>query len=175
MAKTDWEAMGDGDISIVEELGSKRCHLIGLKQLLYSGRDDLVDCRVQCELRFDVGSADVYAGLFLRSNQILTNYYLLTILPSSTTVLYIAINKIVDGNLSTLVQANIPVVPTEYSKWRFEIEGAVLTAKRREESGWEPILQTEDNTHASGYVGFGSYSIVPRWCRFDNIEIFEKV
>ena len=173
MAKADWNITGDGGITIIEETGSKRCMLSGTKQMLWKERNNLTDAEVIANIKFNLGSTNERGGLLLRSNSAISRCYRLFIYGNRTYY----IQRIVDGVVTTLGQADSSQAYNIYVKIRFRIDGYQLSVEEYINGEWTLIAMAQDTNQSftEGYCGiFGasvnsSYSII-----FDDIEIGEK-
>jgi len=171
--KTDWNITGTGGIAIIEETGSKRCQLSGIKELLWKDRNNLTDSEVIAEIKFLVGSSNERGGLLLRSNSAVQRCYRLLIYGNRQYL----IQRVIDGVITTLGQASSGQPYNIYIKTRFRVDGYQLSVEEYINGEWTLITMAQDSNQSlsEGYAGlFGvsvnsGYSIL-----FDNIEISEK-
>lgn len=173
MAKLDWLITGDGGISIIDETGSKRSMLSGSKQLLWKDRNNLSDSEVIANIKFKVGSTNERGGLLLRSNSSIQRCYRLLIYGNRRYY----IQRVVDGVVTTLGQANSSQPSNIFIKTRFRVDGYQLSVEEYIGEEWVLAAMAQDTNQSllEGYAGlFGlsvnsSYSIL-----FDNVSIGEK-
>lgn len=171
--KSDWTITGDGGISIVENTGSKRCMLSASKQMLWKDRNNLGDCEIIADVKFLVGSTNERGGMLLRSNSAIQRCYRLFIYGNRNYM----IQRVIDGVVTTLGQANSSQASNIFIKTRFRVDGYQLSVEEYINGEWTLILTAQDTTQAltEGYAGLFGASVNSGYnILFDNCSIGEK-
>lgn len=174
MAKSDWSITGSGGLAIVDDGGSKRCQLSGIKLMLWNGRNDLIDSEVDCDFRVGSdGSSNNRGGMVLRSDITQNNCYRLDIYGGRTYY----IRKIVDGIVTTLATISSTQPWNIYLKTRFRIDAWQLSVEEYISGIWQLVQMVEETSHArpSGYAGLHGFNYsTSQSVLFDNVKISEK-
>lgn len=173
--KSNWNISGTGGCAVIDDGGSKRCQLSGIKLLLWNARSNLQDVEVKADFRVWLdNSTNNRGGMVLRSDALGNNCYRLLVYGPRTYY----IQKVVNGIATTLAQVASTQAYNIYVKTRFRIDGYQLSVEEYTGGQWNLVLMAQDSeqTFQSGYAGIhgqnvnSSYSVV-----FDNVEISEKV
>lgn len=173
MALTDWYITGAGGQAIVNEGGSKRCRLSGLKQMLWNGRNNLVNSEIIASILMGVDT-NTRGGLLLRCDLTGNNCYRLRIFGARSYY----IQKIVSGVVTTLATAYSTQAYSTYVKTRFRVEGWQLSIEEWISGAWVQVAVILDNEQsvATGYTGLYGESInTSYYITFDDAAISERV
>ena len=173
MAKLDWIISGNGGLSIIEDGGSKRCRLTYQKLMLWNGNDSLGDCEIVADILMGT-NGNYSGGIVLRSNSTANTCYKFLVVGLRTYY----IQKVVNGQTTTLGTAVSTRSYNEYVKTRFRIDGWQLSIEEFTNGEWELISMVQDSSQAivSGSAGlFGASVNSSYYITFDNVEINIKV
>jgi hypothetical protein len=173
MSTTDWYITGAGGQGIVNESGSKRCRLSGSKQMLWNGRDNLVNSEIIALVLMGVDT-NTRGGLLLRSDLSGNNCYRLRIFGTRTYY----IQKVVNGIVTTLATAYSTQPYNIYVKTRFRIDGWQLSAEEWIGGEWVQVIVIIDNEQSmtTGYTGvYGESVNTSYYITFDDVAISESV
>jgi len=171
MAKLNWDITGTGGQSVIDEGGSKRCQLSGIKQMLWNGRNNLANSEIICDSKL---SSSGNGGLSLRSDASGLNCYRLRINYGAPRMYYV--DKVVAGVATVLASVASSQQWNVYVKTRFRIDGWQLSVEEWISNAWVLITTIEETSHqiASGYAGLLGLSTVTYYILFDNVAISER-
>jgi len=174
MAKTDWDITGDGGISVINEGGSMRCQLSGVKYMLWNGRGDFTDSEIIADIRLSTNNTNARGGLLLRSNATIGTFYRCRIYGATNRTYYI--DRVVNGVSTQLASVGSSQPYNIYTRTRFRVDGFQLSIEEYLSGAWNLVTTVEDTNHAilSGYAGLTGISVNTSYnIRFDNIDIGE--
>lgn len=176
MAKSDFDIFGAGGLAVIEDGGSYRLQLMGIKYCLYNGRSDFVNSEVIFDLKLYAQSANCRAGAVLRSDATADDCYRLDCRAYNPRLYYVW--RVNNGVPTQLAFAYGNHIYNIYEKTRFRIDDWQLSVEEWINGAWELVLAIEDTSHAhaQGYAGLAGLSATPTyWGQFDNLEIGERV
>lgn len=171
MAKINWDITGTGGQAVIDEGGSKRCQLVGQKQMLWNGRNNLANSEIISDVK--LGSSGI-GGLTIRSDASGLNCYRVRIAYGTTRVYYV--EKVVAGVATSLAAIASTQSYNIYVKTRFRIDGWQLSLEEWTGSAWLVVITVEETSHqfSSGYAGLLGQSSSIYVALFDNVSISER-
>ena len=178
MAKSNWIISGSGGQAVIDVDGSKRCQLSGTKQMLWNGRDDLINSEVIVTLKPDISQNGYQkGGVLLRCDSSILNYYRISAVCYPNYRTYY-IYRVINGVSTVLTTVISYQAYNIYVKTRIRIDDWQISIEEYIGGSWNLITTVEDTDHSltSGYAGLQGHSYNSSYSMlFDDVEILERV